>query len=180
MRLEADAEAAQRYTRARTHLPDGVPVTLLCVGDSETFVVSGGAGELPSVIRMQMGSGAAGHLALRHEPPTAYELENAIAVVEEGVMPLSRRLPRPSTLLGSGDALGVVVRTGGKGPGKVRLALADVELMFQQLAAVAEGRPAASSGLPTGMAFAATLLILREFMHHLGFDSIAIDAADAP
>jgi hypothetical protein len=35
-----------------------------------------------------------------------------------------------------------------------------------------------SSGLPAGRTFAATLLILREFMHHLGFDSIVIEIGD--
>ena len=118
-----------------------VPATLLCVGDSESLVVSGRAGALPTVIRMQIGSGTAGHLPLRqHDWPTVYELENAIAVVEDEVMPLSRRLPRPSVLLGIGGALEAVARIAGKaGPGKVHLALADVELLFQQLAAVSQG-----------------------------------------
>lgn len=34
---------------------------------------------------------------------------------------------------------------------------------------------AAPAGLPTDARFAATLLILREFMHHLQFKSITID-----
>jgi hypothetical protein len=65
------------------------------------------------------------------------------------------------------------------GKGESAVALADVEQLFQQLAAVAEGRPVASSGLPAGRTFAATLLILREFMHHLGFDSIVIEIGDS-
>jgi hypothetical protein len=43
------------------------------------------------------------------------------------------------------------------------------------LASLVLGRPASSAGIPTNPAFAATLLILREFMHHLQFDSIRID-----
>jgi hypothetical protein len=36
------------------------------------------------------------------------------------------------------------------------------------------GRPAASTDLPNDKHFAATLLILRELMHHLQFGSIQI------
>lgn len=35
--------------------------------------------------------------------------------------------------------------------------------------------PAGSAGIPTDAGFAATLLILREFMHHLHFTSITIE-----
>ena len=180
MSLEADDALVLRHALARKHVADDAAVTLLCIGDSETFVVSGPAGESPSVIRIPIGSGAAGHVPFHHDPPTALELENAIAVVEDQVMPLAKSLPRPSVLVGMGGAMGGVASVAGRaGPGRVHLALGDVELQFQQLAAVAEGGPEASSGLPSGPAFAATLLILREFMHHLDFDSVAIDAGEA-
>ena len=35
----------------------------------------------------------------RHAPPTPLELERAIALVEEAVMPLARQLALPSTLV---------------------------------------------------------------------------------
>ncbi|MYM95524.1 hypothetical protein [Duganella vulcania] len=47
------------------------------------------------------------------------------------------------------------------------------------LAAVIQGKPAAHEGIPDDNAFAATLLILREFMHHLGFSSIGLLTAEA-
>lgn len=37
------------------------------------------------------------------------------------------------------------------------------------------GPPAGMAGIPTDAGFAATLLILREFMHHLDFTSITIE-----
>ena len=40
----------------------------------------------------------------------------------------------------------------------------------------AEGRPAVLEGLPDSTAFAAVLLILREFMHHLAFSAIRVSA----
>jgi hypothetical protein len=42
----------------------------------------------------------------------------------------------------------------------------------------AEGRPAASGGVPAGSAYAATLLIQREFMHHLGFVAIGLPGTE--
>ena len=47
-----------------------------------------------------------------------------------------------------------------------------VERLFQRLASASLGDPMARRGLPTGNRFVATALILREFMHHLGFTSI--------
>lgn len=47
-------------------------------------------------------------------------------------------------------------------------------MTFQRLSAVSLGRPISLEGLPASADFAATLLILREFMHHLGFASITL------
>jgi NADP-dependent 3-hydroxy acid dehydrogenase YdfG len=47
-----------------------------------------------------------------------------------------------------------------------------MERVFDRLAAVVTGSSAARQGIPAGREFAATLLILREFMHHLRFTSI--------
>jgi len=47
---------------------------------------------------------------------------------------------------------------------------------FDRCSGAVLGRPAASEGLPAGGAFAATLLILRELMHHLKVSPITVDA----
>lgn len=49
-----------------------------------------------------------------------------------------------------------------------------MERVFERLAAVAEGCPVVREGLPQGADFAAALPILREFMPHLGFGSVAL------
>ena len=49
-----------------------------------------------------------------------------------------------------------------------------VERLFDLLAALVQGRPSSSAGIPTDNGLAATLLILREFMHHLQFATIRI------
>ena len=177
MNHEADVDVTRRHALALRQLPAGAAVTMLHIGDKECIVVSGRTDEPPLTVRVQVGTATSGHVAFRHDPPTPVELENAIEVVENEVMPLSKRLPRPSVLIGVGRAIRAIARAAAKaGDGKVRLPLDEVELLFQQLAAVSQGRAVSSSGLPPGIAFAASLLILREFMHHLGFDSIDIEA----
>ena len=47
-----------------------------------------------------------------------------------------------------------------------------VERLFDLLAALSQGRPASSAGIPDSPEFAARLLVLREFMHHLGFAEV--------
>ena len=54
------------------------------------------------------------------------------------------------------------------------LSIAEVERTFDRLTYVLEGRPMSSEGLPENSEFGTTLLILREFMHHLGFSSITV------
>jgi exopolyphosphatase/pppGpp-phosphohydrolase len=55
-----------------------------------------------------------------------------------------------------------------------------VEQWFQRLAAASLGQSGAMQGLPAGREAAATLLILREFMHHLDHRAITVvDAACA-
>lgn len=57
------------------------------------------------------------------------------------------------------------------------LSLEAVEQTFDRLALVINGRPASFEGIPDGNDFAATLLILREFMHHLKFTEIVLKGA---
>jgi len=56
----------------------------------------------------------------------------------------------------------------------VVLARTEMEQVFGRLAAIISGRPVNQDVLPTTNTFAATLLILREVMHHLGFVNITI------
>jgi len=102
----------------------------------------------------------------RHAPPTPLEVEQAIEVVEEHVMPLARRLPRPARLV-CADAL--ALRLGPPG----ELGIAAVEERFNELAAIVQGRPAGDSPL-ADPALAGYLLILREVLHHLGFDRVTL------
>lgn len=113
---------------------------------------------------------------LRHEPPTALEIERAIEQVEDQVMPLLRQLP-PGTELQTGDAAARVLLglARARQPGEAHaLSLEDVEQVFNELAALSMGRPVASSPWLAHPGLAAYLVILREAMHHLRFSSITL------
>jgi exopolyphosphatase/pppGpp-phosphohydrolase len=164
--MNAVNSGVQAYRQARQLVAANAWVTMLHVGAGESVVAFGHGDEAPVVV--DIGIGTATGAMPRHDPPTPLELEHAIAAIEDAVMPLARRLPPSSVLVASGGAMHELALASGG------LALADVEHLFQQLAAVAEGRPAVSGGVPSGPAFAATLLIVREFMHHLGFESLVV------
>ena len=54
------------------------------------------------------------------------------------------------------------------------IAVETVERWFARLAVAAQGQASALDGLPAGREAAAALLVLREFMHHRGYPSIAV------
>lgn len=107
----------------------------------------------------------------RQDPPTAMELEQAIAimVVEDVLMPLAAHIPPHQQLtlhcpVPLADALG-----------SHELSRESVERLFGQFAAMVEGDPLAAANLPKARHFAATLLILREWMHHLDARQVVLN-----
>jgi exopolyphosphatase/pppGpp-phosphohydrolase len=110
---------------------------------------------------------------LHHEPPRPAELERAIEVIEDALA--ASRLARAERGdLVTADALLRSV-AGLDAPG-LRLTRDAVEALFQRLASRSLGTPVAETELPVGRDFAAALLILRECMHHLGFDGVQLIA----
>lgn len=152
--------------------------TRLSVGERETRIetapVQGGGRHWVLPVGTQVVDGRG---PLRHDPPTALEIERAIEQVEDVVMPLLRQLP-PGTQLHTSDAaarvlLGLARERQAGSPES--LSLDDVEQVFNALAALAQGRPLASSGWPPHPGLAAYLVILREVLHHLRFTTITLD-----
>ncbi len=151
--------------------------TRITIGTQETFIATepleGGALEW----MLDIGTRALGNGPFRHTPPTALEIETAIEHVENAVMPLLRQMPRGSQLVTSDAGARELQRlVHERDTGGALLLIDDVEQVFNQIAAVSLGRPAASSGLPQQPEFAAYVLILRETMHHLGFASLMLRA----
>lgn len=112
--------------------------------------------------------------ALRHDPPTAAELERAIDLVEDALARWPGAPPAGGELVTADPLLRALPGLGRPGSTLGRDA---VEALFQRLASRALGTPVAVAELPNGGAIAAALLILRECMHHLGFERVVVRLA---
>ena len=113
-------------------------------------------------------SGLAGDV-LQHDPPTPAELERAIDLVEDALA--ASHLARADRgALVTTDAL--LRALPGLDSQDASLTREAVEALFQRLASRALGMPIAAAELPQGRDIAAALLILRECVHHLGFDRV--------
>jgi len=107
----------------------------------------------------------------RHAPPTPGELEHAIDIVEEALSAaqcthadrgdLFTTFPPLLALPGLDKPPAVLTRDA-------------VECLFERLTSRSHGMPVASAELPHRQDTAAALLILRECMHHLGFNRIGV------
>lgn len=142
------------------------PVSLQLQGRSTLLKFDGG-----ETVRLAVGPRDLAEDVLRHEPPTPAELERAIDVVEDALT--GSRLARSERGdLVTADAL--LRALPGLGAPGMRLTRDAVEALFQRLASRALGTPVATAELPRGRDIAAALVILRECMHHLGFDGVAM------
>ena len=106
---------------------------------------------------------------LRHEPPTARDIENAIATVEDAIAPLQDLLAADSTLYTADPGIRqIALRAGLEAQPEMELPRGAVEDLYQRVAGQAMAGTAAS-GIEGDAGFIATLVILRESMQHLGF-----------
>lgn len=148
-------------------------IAMLHMGDAQTTLRLETNGTASTTLTLAIGAQATARAHFRHNPPSALELENAIAAVEDVVMPAHRQLPPGLTLRTHDDAVRTIALLAGVPEGaRMDLSIDAVEDCFNELAAWVQGRPASQGRLPKDNAFATTLLILRELMHHLGFLNI--------
>lgn len=124
-----------------------------------------------SVVTLGPSPAALADTCFRHDRPTAVELERAIDVVEDALM-------AAKPLLSHGAGLTTSEPTLRRLPGLEAIGAAlsrdAVEALFQQLASIALGMPNRGEVVVADRNVAAALLITRECMHHLGFESIRI------
>lgn len=114
----------------------------------------------------------------RHTPPTPNEMENAIMAIEDEIMRVRHDIPANSKLTSTDNDIRTIARLAGAAENEdILLSVEAVEHTFDRLALVINGRPASFEGIPDGNDFAATLLILREFMHHLQLGEIVVKGA---
>ncbi len=111
----------------------------------------------------------------KHTPPTALEVETAINTIEDEISSLSKKINPSTTLMTEDYAIKqIALFTGVEDNAEMVLSLDKMEQLFKCWADVVSDRPASHENLPDSLQFAAVLLILREFMHHLHFEQICI------
>ena len=114
---------------------------------------------------------------LQHFPPSEQALEQAIASIEDALMPWIPALRQDSL-----EVLECADPTLAPLPGVLgypqqpiwELDIEEVERAFNQLAQVASGMPAKSMGLPERANFVAALVVVRELMHHVGWQQLRL------
>ena len=102
-------------------------------------------------------------------------MENAITLVEDELFRIHLSIVNGSTLSTTDASVRTIATTAGVPEQSPMMLSRDmVEQTFNRLAAIVQGRPATMDPIPTTAQFSATLLILREFMHHLDFAFIEV------
>jgi len=167
----ADSEIRQHYARIRMGVTNGTPIAVLHIGAKESAVATGNILDPQNVLNLAIGSLKTAADYFKHHPPTPSEVENAILAVEDEVM-RARSIRVEDAVLYTMDS--AIREIAGLAGASTTLGLEAVEHLFQRWIAVINGSPASQQGIPNDAAFGATLLILREFMHHLKFASITL------
>ncbi|MFJ5385479.1 hypothetical protein [Pectobacterium sp. CHL-2024] len=174
--MENDVNLQQAYSLARQRVASGVPVTVLYIGEQQTTVVCGASSQPSVTLQLTIGFDKTAAAFFRHLPPTPDEMERAIMAVEDEVTRIRHDIPADSVLFSFDPALVTIAQISGAEEEEAcwRLPQDDIERTFKRLERVMLGSPAAWEGIPLENAFSARLLILREFMHHHGFNSALI------
>jgi exopolyphosphatase/pppGpp-phosphohydrolase len=160
---------------ALTPLPAGV-VTVLDIRRDTSLVQRMAGDQMCYCQQFALGADALVRQCLRHEPPLPIELEHAIDLTEEVVMPLAAQFSGSAGLILQGLCAALMINAlEGSGISQTVLNLDEVESLFNRLVAVSQGRPVSQETLPTDARFLAVMLILREFMHHLNFSQVTFN-----
>ena len=175
--LDSDTSATlqQHYALARQTLGAGPALVVLQLGAQQCAIAVGTGlqADLLQGLPLGLERTAAGHF--KTTPPTPLALENAITIVEDVVMPLRTSIPGDTQLFSCDAAVREIAQVCAVPVQPVMfLSLEAVERGFNRFCHVVQGTPAAHEGLPADNQFAAALLILREFMHHLQFAHITV------
>ncbi|ACX88675.1 conserved hypothetical protein [Pectobacterium parmentieri WPP163] len=174
--MENDVNLQHMYALARRRVALDVPVTVLYIGEQQTAVICGTASQPSVTLQLTIGFDKTAATFFKHLPPTPDEMELAIMAVEDEVTRIRYDIPADSVLFSFDPALAAIAQISGVEEEKASWCLPqdDMERTFKRLERVMLGSPASWEGIPLENAFSARLLILREFMHHHGFDSALI------
>lgn len=161
------AEAS--YAGARAACPAAPAWLALHLGDEAAALALGTAVRPAQVIAVDLGLATLARRFFTSDRPGEAAIEMAIAEVEDVIMPLRAALPAEALLVSTDAAVAEVAVQAGLAldAGPVTLDRETVEALFNRWAALALGRPTSQDALPVAGRFAATLLVLREWLHHL-------------
>ena len=169
------AEIGRVYAAARSRNPADAAIAVLALGPGATWIAAGRGASPDPALPLDLGTVSTARKHFHQEPPTALELESAIHAIEEEVMRARSLAPRGVPLFTASGAIRDIARACGAGSSReATLSIEDVEALFHRLADTAQGAPVSRAGMPVDAEFAATLTILREILHHLGFPSVTI------
>ena len=160
----------------KTHaLPHALSVKTLHIGMHGTVVTSGSVDKPGATLVLAIGFQQSGSDYFKHNPPTPAEMEHAIMTVEDELFRIRTLIVRESILVTTDASIRAIALIAGVTDRRELTLSRDlVEQTFDRLAAIVQGRPMSQDTIPTDPQFSATLLILREFMHHLHFSSITV------
>lgn len=174
MRDDCETRVRDTWLRARQEL--GGDITALEFGDADSGVASGGQCEPSRLIRLPLGPGALAREYLRAARPGEAAIEAAIAEVEQRIMPLRALVAHDSQCVSGDRNVARIARVLGSARGPwVALTTETVEDGFNRWVSIALGRPPTQDTLPTDPEFAASLLVLREWLHHLSFAQVRVE-----
>lgn len=156
---------------------EALPEAQLSIGREQIKLLIRDGAHSPLTLALEIGAEKIARACFRHEAPQPVELEEAIMVVEDALERWSTVIPASARLLAQDAGIHEIALLAGL-PDQAELVLSreTIERTFERLVAVAQGRPASVEGLPERRIFAARLLILREFMHHMKREAITVRA----
>ena len=177
MNDDSQSRAQATWAQARHEL--GGTIAALEFGDAVSGVATGGPSAPARVIRLQLGVGALARKYFHTPRPGEVAIEAAIAEVEEAIMPLRHLVPLDSRCVTGDRGVARIADVLGVMPSPwVALTTDAVEDAFNRWVSIALGRPATQDTVPASAEFAASLLVLREWLHHLSFADILLAPAD--
>ncbi len=164
------------YFETGLSLNENQSFVLLSIKAEETHIfIEQNIAQPQSSFVLNLGYEKTAHDFFKHCPPTPLEIETAINTVEDEIIPLHTKI-NSSSLLVTTDTMIAQIALLAVIPKAtvILLSLEAMERVFNRFADIVSGRPATLDMLPDSSAFAATLLILREWMHHLRFETMHI------
>jgi exopolyphosphatase/pppGpp-phosphohydrolase len=163
------------YAGGRAKVAPGVPIVSVQIGPETTSILAGEDEVARLSVQLSLGSSKTARAFFAHAPPGGAQLEKAIAAVEEELMRVAAQVRgAQAVFIGAAAIQEILDAAGVAAAPQTTLTIDSVERLFDRFVAVCLGRPASQEGLPSSASFAATLLILRELMHHLQFSAIFV------